>query len=326
MSPEAEVPGDDYWANEFDVGTSSTWRFAGADGVTRLSGPFSIEVVLKEEFSAQLTRVQLDHVALEAFEATGHTAVRGADQIAGYPAPLMTFVLLLSGSMRVELESGFFDLGEGEAMVIDSRDPFSSTASARTRVLRAVVGLEHLDPRLRERGATVPGALPQSALLKGFVAFVANILSSTASGHQARGDRLIQVVAELLSAVVAEAQLIQAERDGSSGLRYRMEQYIETHYTDPGLDSGAVAAAFGISLGHAHHVFNDDEQTLSRFIRVRRVAAVALELRAEPGTIRFDLLAVRYGFTSRDALGRAFQQRFGMTPTAYRDGGHRHLG
>ncbi|MEF2967809.1 AraC family transcriptional regulator [Paenibacillus sp. M1] len=56
--------------------------------------------------------------------------------------------------------------------------------------------------------------------------------------------------------------------------------------------------------------------TLRDYVRIRRISRVALELRDTNERI-LDI-AVKYGFSSQEALTRAFVKAFGITPNAYR--------
>lgn len=324
MASHASPPANDYWANGIELGTLASWMFEGVDGLERLSGPAAITAP-PSGFTAQLTRVQLDHVALEQFRATAHRAERTPDRIDAYPTPLLTFLLLAEGTVDFELAGTAFELHAGEFVVVDSRDPFAYSTSGPVRMLRSVVGIEHVPEALHRRGATVPGPLQRTALTESFIAFISAILRASSEGRRATGDHLIQSVADLQSAVLAEAQH-SSRQPGQAGLRYRMEQFIEANYTDPELDPTAVAQALGISLRHAHTVFDDGDRTLARYIQDRRVAAVAVELRTRHYPAPFTHLARQYGFGSADTLGRAFRQRLGMSLKEYRSGGHRSFG
>lgn len=326
MPAEREAPEHDYWDTDSDLGASVTWHFVGADGLARLSGPSRFQADPPDGFSASLSRVQLDHVALEAFESTPHTAARTEPEIAAHPTRLLSFVLLVEGRARVQLADTAFELHAGQCFIADSRDTLISRTFTDTRMLRSAVGVEHVPEVLQRQGATSPGALRRTPLVDSYIAFVSSILTTAAAGRRASGGQLIAAVADLQSAVLAEAQELQLTRGGPAQLRQRMELFIEAGYRDPDLDPDAVARAFGISLRQAHAAFNDDEQTIARFIRDRRVAAAALELRAGTAPPRIAELAHRSGFRNPDTLSKAFQQRFAMTPSDYRDGGHRHLG
>jgi len=95
--------------------------------------------------------------------------------------------------------------------------------------------------------------------------------------------------------------------------------YIEEHLTED-LDIAGLAAAAGTTEYHLRRMFSTlAGMPLSEYVRRRRMAAAAAEV-LDGG----DLLgiAVRYGYGSTEAFGRAFQAVHDSTPGAVRrDGG-----
>lgn len=316
----------DFWAEDEGAGTAATWEFEGVEGLRRLTGPQTTTAPEPARFRARLTRVQLDHVALEYYSATPHSSDRGPGEIAEYPTPLLTVMHLLEGSIEVRLSDVSFAVAAGESIVLDSRQPVAVTATSDVRALRSVVGVEHIPAALQRDGASVPGPLPRTALLQSFAAFVGTVLRSSRQHHLPVGPQLIAAMVELQSAVLAQAQQVVEFPVGPAGLRYRIEQHIQQHHTDPSLDVAAIAQAVGISIRHAHGVFNDGDRTIAAVLRERRTSTAALLLRAAGPVINLGHLAHDAGFTDRDVLMRAFKHHYGMTPSEYHEGGHRQLG
>ena len=60
-------------------------------------------------------------------------------------------------------------------------------------------------------------------------------------------------------------------------------------------------------------------KAIARYIRERRVDAIAHQLRTEKRWVRVGDLAFRFGFAGRDQLTRAFKQRYGATVNEYLD-------
>lgn len=307
-------------------GVSATWLFEGADGLSRVSGPHLFTASPPEAFRARLTRVQLDHVALDAFGVSAHRSRRGQEEIERFPTPLLTFVFMSEGHFDVELTGTTFRLRSGQFIVVDSRDPIRYSTDVAVRLLMASIGVEHVPPYLQERGMTMPGPLGRTPLTDSFLAFASAMLRSAANGRPARGAELVQATADLLNAVLAEAQNATQEPTGPAGLRYRIEEHIEAHLTDTDLSPGTIAGALGISVRHAHSVFNVGERTIGRHIRDRRIARIALTLRTSPSTPGLSDLATRFAFSSTEAMSRAFRSQIGMSPSEYRASSHRSLG
>ncbi len=320
MNGGSAAAANEVWYDEADRGTFSTWELAGQEGLDRLSGGSSFTAALPSAFQALLTRAQLDHVAVDAFMATPHRADRGPGEIRAVPASVLTFMLLAEGSMRAEMGGTAFDVRPGQFVLVDSRDVASHIATSAVRMLITTIDIEHIPPYLRARGMTLTGPLTRTSLVDSYVAFASSLLRG-GERSAPNGPHLLQAVTDLQAAVLAEAQETIADLTETEGLRYRMEGYIERHYTEVDLNPASVAAGIGISLRHAHNVFNDEERTLARYIRDRRLDAIALALRSTTDRTGLSELAARNGYGSHEAMSRAFRERFGMAPTEYRETG-----
>lgn len=313
-----------FWPRQLDDGVSASWSFHGQDGLDRLSGPAAYTAPDPASFRARLVQVQLDHVALEAFAATPHTASRTAEHIAALPTPVLMFILLAEGRMTIRAADESFVLESGQFIVTDSRHPIGYSAETDVRMLRTMVGVEHVPTALQRRGTVVPEPLDRTPLAEGFAALVSSLLRTAAEGRLTRSAHTIKAVAELQSAVLAEAQ-DTVDRPTSSALRDRIEDHIDAHLHDPDLGPASVAAALGISLRHAHGTFGQDGMTIGRFIRERRIQSVAIELRGANRMPALADLAARHGFRSADAMARAFRERHGVSVREYQRNGHREV-
>lgn len=102
----------------------------------------------------------------------------------------------------------------------------------------------------------------------------------------------------------------------------RVMDYVQAHLDEElTLEKLADVAAF--SPFHFHRVFSAiTGETLSDFIRRIRLerAAIALSMLRETSVLE---IALRCGFSSAATFARAFKSHFGMSATAWRDGGAR---
>ncbi|NVD08605.1 AraC family transcriptional regulator [Vibrio sp. JPW-9-11-11] len=94
-------------------------------------------------------------------------------------------------------------------------------------------------------------------------------------------------------------------------------RYLEKNYNQP-LNLPAVAALANLSPYHFHRTFKAVQgETLADFIRRLRLEAAADELfKTKQPIIN---IALEFGFSSSQSLAKAFQQHFGVTPSAFRD-------
>ncbi|WP_437967857.1 GyrI-like domain-containing protein [Sorangium sp. So ce260] len=100
----------------------------------------------------------------------------------------------------------------------------------------------------------------------------------------------------------------------------RVIDYIEAHRAEE-LSLEALAAVAAFSPFHFHRVFKSmTGENLREFIQRTRLETAANHLTQRP---RADILeiALENGFSSASAFARAFKERFGMSASAWRNGG-----
>ena len=98
--------------------------------------------------------------------------------------------------------------------------------------------------------------------------------------------------------------------------------YIEAHLGDE-LTIEQLAEVAHFSPYHFHRIFSSmTGETLGGFVSRLRLEHAANRLVSQPGRSVTDI-ALECGFANPSSFGRAFREHYGMTPTAWRRGGHR---
>ena len=94
-------------------------------------------------------------------------------------------------------------------------------------------------------------------------------------------------------------------------------RYLEQHFNEP-LNLPEVAALAHLSSYHFHRIFKAVQgETLADFIRRLRLETAADVLFKSKQPVLN--IALEFGFSSSQSLAKAFNQHFGVTPTAFRD-------
>jgi AraC-like DNA-binding protein len=146
-----------------------------------------------------------------------------------------------------------------------------------------------------------------------------------ASRDVAGGGPGAQVARELgrLATSVAAASWEYAEPTatgpGQRALLRAVREHVEQHLGDPELDPGRIAAAHFISVRQLHRLFADQDETVARYIRRRRLERCREELLlAGSREVSLTAIAHRSGFTDPGVFGRAFRAAYGVSPSRYR--------
>ncbi len=94
-------------------------------------------------------------------------------------------------------------------------------------------------------------------------------------------------------------------------------RYLEKNFNQP-LNLPEVAALANLSPYHFHRTFKAVQgETLADFVRRLRLQSAADDLFKSKQPVLN--IALEYGFASSQSLAKAFQQHFGVTPSAFRD-------
>ncbi len=103
------------------------------------------------------------------------------------------------------------------------------------------------------------------------------------------------------------------------GTLNRVVEHIDDHLTDD-IDIAALAARLGTTEYHVRRMFSSlAGMPLSEYVRRRRMTVAAADLLGDDGMLD---IAVRYGYGSTEAFGRAFRAVHGVGPSdVRRDGG-----
>ncbi|MFJ4096767.1 helix-turn-helix domain-containing protein [Kitasatospora sp. NPDC089913] len=125
-------------------------------------------------------------------------------------------------------------------------------------------------------------------------------------------------------AAVCLAEHADASREVDAGARARallerVKAFIEHNLDDPALAPGTIAERHHMSLRSLHLLFQDEEESVSRLIRRRRLERCRADL-ARPELAHQSVrdLAARWGFANASAFGRAFREAYGLTPRDHR--------
>lgn len=97
------------------------------------------------------------------------------------------------------------------------------------------------------------------------------------------------------------------------------EAFILERLHEASLSPAQVAEGIGVSLRQLYRLFAEDAMGISEWIRHRRLARCAADLRdGSQDHLPITEIAFRWGFNDAAHFSRAFKQQFGMAPRDYR--------
>ncbi|WP_158580030.1 helix-turn-helix domain-containing protein [Geodermatophilus marinus] len=134
------------------------------------------------------------------------------------------------------------------------------------------------------------------------------------------GDRLAAELLDLVTTAAGPAaRPVTGPSRGEAALLTAVRAYVEEHLADPDLDPAAIAAAHFVSVRQLHRLFAGQQETVSRYVRHRRLERAREELAGRGARdLPVSAVARRCGFPDPTVFGRAFRAAYGMTPSRYR--------
>jgi len=230
-------------------------------------------------------------------------------------------VVLLGGDYLLQQDGREVFLRPGDMAIYDATRPH------RIHCPRSFAKLIVSIPRtvLRERIAGIERCtalrIPGSA---GIGSVTANFIRAAARQagtlHPHEFSALAEHSLDLLALAVASVRPVgfQLSRSRSISIN-RIKDFIERHLAEADLDASTVAAGVGLSSRYINDLFNDEGTSLMRHVWKRRLENCRTDL-LDPAHAghRLSDIAFRWGFNDLSHFSRAFKQRFGCSPRAYR--------
>lgn len=297
----------------------SRWNDIIAEVFTSLE----TKAVKPDEFEGEVKCAELGDVYLAHVHASPASVIRSARHAALSRERYYFLHMQLNGRLRAAQDGREAILEEGDMVLCDSALPYTLDYNTPSDTLVMIASPAALKQRLPAPevalGARLDGAQGLSSTLSGMLR---SVWTETQRGLEpdisARlGHNLLDMFATCCMQTFGERA---AESAVAAARRSHIRCYIESNLRDPELSVGAVAAAFRISPRYLHMLFADEEETISGYIRRRRLEE-CYKLLADPLWRRRSIteLAYAWGFNNTTHFARVFRERYGMSPREYRE-------
>lgn len=220
--------------------------------------------------------------------------------------------VFLDGGLDAEHAGGHFSLRRGDVCVFDLARPFRSHAIAG-RTVSVLVPRSLMDGRDNPRHGTVWRGTQAATRL--FAQHMVALLDEAPELGLQEADAAAQATLALWGGL-----LRQSSPDGIAGdarMASRVRRYIAEHLSEPELDVRHLQQVFGLSRATLYRLFAK-EGGVAAYIRHARLDQCLREIATRPRQVQLTELLYRWGFSSDQQFTRAFQRRFGVLPSVWR--------
>ncbi|SPM30587.1 hypothetical protein VC42_02420, partial [Mycobacterium terramassiliense] len=292
--------------------------------ISKRLAPMQLSTSHSENFraggrAADLGVVQLTHLwAHNAFVAR-----RTRKLVSSGPDHLKVMVQL-HGSCCISQQGGYEAvLAPGDFVLYDTSRPYQIVSNGSSRMQAVTFSRDALQlaPSQLERVASQPISGRRGLGLV-VAQYLSNITRQIDAGGRSFSCHLADATLDLLAALFTERLDSSGGaniNDGKIGLLLRVRAYIEHRLGDPRLDVAEIATAHHISIRALQKLFESDGQTVTGWIRTRRIEHCRRDLaNASLAGQSVGAIASKWGLVDPAHFSRLFKSTYGLPPRDYR--------
>jgi AraC-like DNA-binding protein len=207
---------------------------------------------------------------------------------------------------------------EGDIMLWRNRGDLTFKVDEWSRQLILLVPASRMEASLRRPLARDQVHLPGNS---GLGLLVPQFMSALCQNFDRLGDREAEIAVEMALDLVGlriDGETIEGASDRTT-LYERILRHMDRCLQDADLSPESIAKAHSISRRYLHLIFAQHGQTVSGWIRERRLLRCREELDRAGRKLSVTEIAYRWGYSDSAHFSRSFRQRFGIPPGRWRD-------
>jgi len=278
-----------------------------------------VSTVNPARFDASLRQMQLGPIQLNHVYTREAQDVRRTRQAIGRNAKsLYELVYVRSGMLVYRHYGRTFTVGENECVLIDNTEPYAFSSSVGTSGTTLQIPQKWLRSWIARPEEGVAKVISEATPWGGAFLATLRTLGALPSDNLGPGEVISEQVASLLR--LAMDPLVDGSDSQKSGRRFReISQLLHSWAHDDTLDPDKVAALAGISKRSLQALLAAAGTTFSKELLSIRLERARRHL-DDPrfSRIRVSEIGWRCGFVDASHFARRFTERFGTSPSEYR--------
>jgi AraC family transcriptional regulator, positive regulator of tynA and feaB len=274
----------------------------------------------RDSFESTVVSSECGGLTITRTRSKAQTVLRGNRELRKRMAEEFYVILQLNGNLRVEQGGREALIRPGEFVMIDAAERYRLDWED-WNVLCFAVPHQRIVPLLRQAHSST--AIRQvTADGVGYLArnYMLSLRDSAESLDRPAQDvataHLVNLIALGLDPVAGFAEV--GASSVAKGLKVALDQYIDSHLSDPGLTVTMAADRFHVSPRTLHRQFEEGGTSFTQTVLEKRLARAA-DLIVDPAhAYLVSEVAYRSGFNDLSYFCRMFKRRFGVSPREYR--------
>ncbi|GAA2001895.1 helix-turn-helix domain-containing protein [Microbacterium ulmi] len=282
----------------------------------------SSDIDARRRFTGAIVSQPLGRAAVSTVAGTAVTVSRSRRQIAKADPGHIKLGLQLEGYSVIAQDGRDAALAPGDFALYDTTRPYRLDFDG---AFRQFVVMFPLDALRLERGQFASLTAVRFSGRQGIGALASSLLGAMSrqldDGALGGELPLSDAVFDLLTAAIADrlGPGVADEQVRRRALRARIESFMADRIGDPQLTVAQIADAHHVSVRYLQKLFEEQNETVSGWIRHRRLEESRRQLGAVVAVATpISSVAAQWGFADAAAFARAFRQEYGVTPSEYR--------
>jgi AraC family transcriptional activator of tynA and feaB len=289
---------------------------------SNLLGPIEIKPFDRAQFDATSRLEHLGQLRMVMTESAPAIVEHGAHHVAQTKERRFRVLLSAQGRLRLQHFGHEGALEEGDFALLDDAAPYRIAFREPNNAIWLAVTPSTLRTFLPTPSGLCGIAMSASAPMNNVVS---NMLRGLCNQVQQglpteQGEVLARNLLQVMASAYSLEHGCREERSVVASARCtEIKQYIEMHLRNPELGPTPIANALGVSRRYVRLLFATESDSVTAYIRRRRLEECAWEL-AQPLWQGRSITATAsdWGFRSMAHFTRAFKEHYGSTPTAFR--------
>lgn len=280
--------------------------------------PWKLAKATEDDFDAKLAYRFFNDYRIIRCECSAQEGFRSINEIAASDGAYLNLLYIRKGQEQLHLEDKALWLKEGDMVIWDSTEKMSF----------------HVPDKLEKVSLLIPESALTSVFANahdysGIVIPKKSGVGSMLANHIENMEKhMWHLSSQDLTAMMEPTMAIMAAAFGSyanispNTMRHmtlnRIKQFIISRLNEADLTPATIAAAHNITPRYLHMLFEDQEQTVSHWIKCRRLDRCKDDLAKSIVTGQsVSEIAFKWGFNDLSHFSRSFKARFGMSPREF---------
>lgn len=293
------------------------WRHA----VTQTFFPMEVTPEQCSDFRGSLRTGRVGCMQLTRAEADPETVIRTPKLAAADDNNHYAVAMQVRGACLLTQDDRDVEIRPGEFTIYDCSRPFHMRWPTSQQTVVAMFDRDDfgltVDQVARVTATRISGR-------EGIGALMRPILTRLSRTPEAFGGptaaRTSTIALDMLAALYADRLgTSTGARQTRIALRAQIQAFIKDNLSDPELSVEDIASANFISVRYLHALFDDEELTVGRWVRARRLESIKRDL-ADPLLARHPVAAIaaRRGLLNASYFSQIFRAEYGERPADYR--------